>query len=189
MHAALEGGVSAGRFSASLAFLAQQEGGWSDRPADRGGPTKYGITGYTLARAQREGVVGKGVVLAQLTRGHAERIYRHLYWKAARCGEFPAPFDLVLFDAAVNHGPAQGVRLLQRGLRVSDDGLVGPVTIAAARSAGKEQAHRALVARGEFYHRLAVEDPTQEEFIGGWLSRLLYLRGVVERHFEHMEER
>jgi lysozyme family protein len=72
------------------------------------------------------------VDIRNLTREGAKAIYRSEYWDACSCDAFPPPLALALFDCAVNQGQVKAVRLLQRALRVADDGIVGPATVAAA---------------------------------------------------------
>lgn len=38
-----------------------------------------------------------------------------------------------MFDAAVNSGPGQAIRWLQRAVGAADDGIVGPLTLVAVR--------------------------------------------------------
>ena len=66
--------------------LIAREGDYSDHRADRGGPTRWGIT-EAVARAN--GYAGE---MRLLPRAAAERIYRALYWEAPR------------FDALVRRG-------------------------------------------------------------------------------------
>ncbi|MEO7787654.1 MAG: glycosyl hydrolase 108 family protein, partial [Sphingomicrobium sp.] len=54
--------------------LIEREGGYVALPADRGGPTRFGIT-EAVARAH-----GYGGAMAQLPRDEAAAIYRRLYW-------------------------------------------------------------------------------------------------------------
>jgi lysozyme family protein len=41
--------------------------------------------------------------------------------------------DYCVFDCAVNSGPKQAIVFLQRILGVDDDGVIGPVTLAAVK--------------------------------------------------------
>ena len=59
-------------------------------------------------------------------------IYRRGYWDKCRCAELPEPFRLPLFDAAVNSGPDRSIKLMQSALGVRADGVMGPITMAAA---------------------------------------------------------
>ena len=94
--------------------LIDREGGYVNHPADRGGPTRYGIT-EAVARAH--GFAGP---MAQLPRGEAAAIYRRLYWLrphfdavARRAPRIAAE----LFDTGVNMGPGVAA---ERYLRLAE---------------------------------------------------------------------
>ena len=61
--------------------LIDREGGYVDHPADKGGPTCFGIT-EAVARAQ-----GYAGAMRQLPREEAAAIYRRLYWLRPRFDE------------------------------------------------------------------------------------------------------
>lgn len=98
------------------------EGGYVNNPADPGGETKFGISKRSYPAED----------IPNLTLERARQIYFRDFWNTTRCEYLPGFVSLELFDAAVNHGPKPAIRLVQRALRVTDDGVVGPVTIAAA---------------------------------------------------------
>jgi lysozyme family protein len=120
-------------FDHALALVLRLEGGFVDHPADPGGATKHGITRETLERARGRPVSVEEV--RALGADEAAIIYRRLYWDAVRADAFPAGLDLAVFDGALHSGPLRAAALLQRVLGVPEDGIVGPVTLAAARSA------------------------------------------------------
>ncbi len=163
-----------------------REGGYSDHPADRGGPTRWGIT-QTVARAH--GFTGD---MRVFPRDEAAAIYRRIYWQrpnivaVARCA--PA-LAAELFDTGVNMGPAVGARFLQRALNALNrnardypdmavDGAIGPVTLAALDAfltlrgaAGEAVLLKAIEAQqGERYIALAEGRPANEAFLYGWLA-------------------
>jgi lysozyme family protein len=156
------------RFDRALAFVFAREGGFSDHPEDPGGATRFGITRATLERERGRPVTAAEV--AALSREEAARIYRRAYWDAVRAGDLPDGLDLAVFDCAVNSGPGTAVRLLQRVLAVPADGVVGPVTLAAARRAGPAAALRHFTrARLAYLAGL----PTWRVFGRGWRRRVL----------------
>lgn len=159
--------MAASNFERALSCVLKQEGGFVDHPADPGGATSLGITRATLARAR-----GRPVSIADvkaLTRAEAAAIYRRLYWDAVAGDQLPPGLDLAVFDLAVNSGPARALRLLQRCLDVAQDGVLGPVTLGAARACEPGAAIRALArARLGFLHRLA----TWRVFGRGWNRRV-----------------
>jgi lysozyme family protein len=132
-------------FPRSLALVLAQEGGFVDHPADSGGPTRFGITQATLARARRSEASAEDV--RALTEAEAGAIYEELFWNVIRGDDLPAGLDLAMFDLAVNAGPGRAARLLQAILSVPSDGIIGPVTLAAARDVERAWAIRTLTER------------------------------------------
>jgi lysozyme family protein len=93
--------------------LIEREGGYVRHPADRGGPTCFGIT-EAVARAH-----GYAGPMRQLPRSEAAAIYRRLYWarpRFDRVAERSAALAAELFDTGVNMGPSVAVTFLQRAL-------------------------------------------------------------------------
>lgn len=148
------------RFKYCVDVVIALEGGdvLVDDPHDPGGATRYGIS----QRAHPD------VDVRALTREQAEDIYRRHYWDRLRCGELPPPMDLAVFDAGVNQGVDAAARVLQQALSVPVDGIIGPVTLAAARRAGAWHAARFMALRAQRYVRTA----TFERYGTGWLTRL-----------------
>jgi lysozyme family protein len=97
-------------FPACLAFTLKFEGGYVDHPRDPGGATNLGITHKTLARWRKQPVTKADV--RALTKDEATKIYRAFYWDEVRASSLPRGLDLMTFDAAVNSGPARGLRWL-----------------------------------------------------------------------------
>lgn len=169
-----------------LDALIEREGGYVNHPADRGGPTHFGITAE-VARAH--GYVGP---MRQLPRAEAEAIYRRIYWLRPNfdaVARLSPKIAAELFDTGVNMGPAVAITFLQRALTAlnrgaSDfpdlvpDGRIGSATTAAlarflaVRGRGAETVLlRALDAlQGERYLRLAERRPANEAFLYGWLA-------------------
>ncbi|MEP9368079.1 glycosyl hydrolase 108 family protein [Xanthobacter sp. VNH20] len=121
----------ASSFDAALARVLVHEGGYSDHPADPGGPTMQGVIQRVYdAYRTAKGAPRRSVRL--LERAELVEIYRRQYWDAVRADELPSGIDYVVFDGAVNSGPAQSLKWLQRALDVPADGAIGAVTLAAA---------------------------------------------------------
>lgn len=128
-------------FDQAFAALLQHEGGFSDHPADPGGKTRFGIT-EAVARE-----VGYRGDMRELPLDLAKRIYRDRYWDAVRAEELPEAIRYAVFDAAVNSGPRQAARWLQRAVGVRDDGIIGPITLGAVRAADPERVLRRMLAQ------------------------------------------
>jgi lysozyme family protein len=105
----------------------------------------------------------------------ARLIYRAAYWDAVRADELPAGVRYAVFDAAVNSGVRQAVRWLQRALGVSDDGVLGPRTMASAQAQDPEALLRRMLAqRLNFMTSLS----TWPSFGRGWARRISSLMEV-----------
>ena len=180
--------------------LIDREGGYVDHPADKGGPTCFGIT-EAVARAH-----GYAGAMRRLPRAEAAAIYRRLYWLRPRFDEVAKRSARIageLFDTGVNMGPAVAATFLQRALTalnrggsdypdLTPDGRIGPATLAAldtflttrgkavdgrphpiqpGTADGETVLLRALEAlQGERYLRLAERRPANEAFLYGWLA-------------------
>lgn len=157
------------------------EGGFNDRPSDRGGPTKFGIS----KRAHPD------VDIRNLTRDQAIEIYREWYWAPAKCEKMPGPVAVAHFDCAVNSGPWQAGKLLQRAVGAEVDGWVGPRTIEALRRAvaasdATTVAERVIEARTRYVADLVDEPEKARERqnlmnLEGWAVRLVRLTALVCR--------
>ena len=89
--------------------LIEREGGYVNHPADKGGPTCFGIT-EAVARAH-----GYSGVMRNLPRHEAAAIYRRLYWLRPRFDQLAKRSERIaaeLFDTGVNMGPAVAATFL-----------------------------------------------------------------------------
>lgn len=153
-------------FDEAFTELLGHEGGYSDHPDDPGGKTMWGVT-ERVARA--EGYTGD---MRNLPVEVAKTIYRKLYWTPVRADEVPAPIRYALFDAAVNSGPEQAIRWLQRTVGVTDDGKFGPKTLEAVLKADPE----AVEARMLGYRLMFMTDLRNwRSFHRGWAKRIAAL--------------
>ncbi|MBM6581392.1 glycoside hydrolase family 108 protein [Microvirga sp. BT689] len=160
--------VLTSRFELAAAFVLQHEGGFVQHSRDPGGATKFGITRETLFRARGRPASVDDV--RRLTEREAVSIYRRLYWNLVRAEELPPGVDLAVFDLAVNSGVVRAAGMLQTVLGVEADGIVGPVTLEAAREADPASTIRRLTrVRLGFLSRLA----TWRVFGRGWRRRVL----------------
>lgn len=115
---------------AALKLLFGDEGGYSNKKTDSGGPTKYGITHKTLAAHRGVKSVTAEQVRA-MTLDEAADIYELSYWSQSGGDLLPIGLDYAVFDFGVNSGPGTAVRKLQDVLGVGQDGVVGGMTLQA----------------------------------------------------------
>ncbi|WP_304616867.1 holin-associated N-acetylmuramidase [Paracoccus sp. (in: a-proteobacteria)] len=169
--------------------IVRREGGFVNDPDDPGGATNFGVTIGTMRSLgmdlNRDGRIDVQDVRA-LTRAQAEQIFVEHYFRRPRLAELPVALQPSLFDMYVNAG-TNAVKILQRlitrmGFGATDDGIVGPRTIAAARAAAEAApSHLADaygIARRNYYYALADQRPASRKFArtkaggkGGWITR------------------
>ena len=158
--------------SAIIDAILSREGGYEDDPADRGGPTKFGITQATLAAWRGAPVTAEDV--KNLSRAEARQIYSTMYVQRTGFASIHyVPLQALIVDAGVQHGPEDATRWLQEAAGVTADGVLGPVTLAAVNAAeGKALYRRVLAARCRYYGELIAHDPAEAKFAGGWAARV-----------------
>lgn len=174
-----------GNFDAALAAVLKHEGGWADHPADPGGATMKGITKRTL-----EAHLGREVTkdeLREISDETLREIYRSRYWDAVRGDELPAGADYVIFDCAVNSGPRRAIIFAQKVAGTTQDGVLGPKTLAAIRVACAKDVDGFIAEyseeRAAFLRRL----PTFHVFGRGWMRRVNNVE-MLAAHLSRGEE-
>ena len=162
--------------------IIRREGGYVNHPADRGGPTDFGITEQTLGSWRQLGRSATAAEVQALTEAEARAIYRQQY--IAGPG-FEAVTHLALLhllvDAGVHSGPKRAVQWLQSSLGVTADGVIGPKTRAALAAADQGVLYgKVLAQRLRHLGRLITNDPRQSAFAAGWMNRMAeFVEGTV----------
>lgn len=166
------------KFEDALDRVLKHEGGYVNDPRDRGGMTNLGVT-----RRAYEAYLGRTVSeqeMRALTPATVEPFYRDMYWTVAHCDELPSGADYELFDMAVNHGPARAIKLLQRSLDVTSDGVFGSQTRAAVKMHAKTDIINELaLQRALFCLKITGDDP----FDDGWAARIESVRDAALKNF------
>ena len=169
-----------------LAELLKREGGYVNNAADKGGPTRYGITQQT---ARAYGYSGDMRMLPIQT---ALAIYRARYWTDPNFDQVATRSPIIaekLFDIGVNMGPKVAGRFLQRALNglnrgaaeypdIPEDGAIGQMTLHAldlymAKRGGQGESVLMKALNGQQvvrYMEIAERDHSQEAFLFGWLA-------------------
>lgn len=120
------------RADIAIARILAHEGGYVNDPDDNGGPTNKGITLATYRRyINRRGTIEN---LKAMTTAQATMVYKFQYWDAVQADSLPVGVDYAVADYAVNSGPSRAAKALQGVLGVAQDGKIGPVTLAKAKS-------------------------------------------------------
>lgn len=150
--------MAASKFDRAFEAVIGHEGGYVNNPKDPGGETKYGITKRTYP----------GVDIRNLTLEGAKAIYLRDFWTPLRCEEMPYRTAQNVFDGAVNSGRTNSIKWLQHAAGVAEDGILGPITMAAAAKRSPLLAARYNAARLEFLTNLK----TWPTFGKGWARRI-----------------
>ena len=146
-------------FDQMIERVLAHEGGYVNHASDPGGETQWGISKRSYPALD----------IRALTRSAAIEIYRRDFWQRVQVDKLHPSAAYQALDAAVNHGIGNAVRWLQRAAGVADDGIIGPVTIAAL--ARREPADVVMLFNAErlaFYTQLA----TWPAFGRGWVNRV-----------------
>lgn len=96
------------------------------------GRKRYGVEKSTYANVL--GAFEEEVDLARLHINLAQSIHRAVYWDKVKGDLLPAGLDLMLYDAAVCHGPLKSVIWLQSILRDRQDGEISGRTLGGVNS-------------------------------------------------------
>ena len=170
-------------FDEAIGFVLEHEGGCTDDPADPGGATQWGVSlrllqelGYDVDRRRRR---RRRPTSAALTSREAVAMFRSEWWDRYDYGSLGTQLVAEkVFDLAVNMGPAQAHRLLQRALRASRRGesargrRARPADLDGGPAADPWATRAALRSEAAgFYRLLAAQKPSLAVFLTGWLRR------------------
>lgn len=169
--------------------IVAREGGYVNDPDDPGGATNHGVTIGTMQRLGLD-LTGDGRVDAAdvraLSRDQAVQIFLDHYYLKPRIDQLPEVLHDTVFDMYVNAG-ANAIKVLQRlltqmGHGLTDDGVIGPITVAACHAAAAVSASHLRdaygIARRNYYYCLADDRPASRKYArrrdggkGGWIAR------------------
>lgn len=157
---------------------------------DKGGPTKWGVSLLFIRGTNDEmfDLNGDGVLNANDIRLMTEEVatlgFKKYFW------DTPYGLDwlesdkkaFVVFDAAVNNGPGNATKFIQRAVRALGmdcdvDGKFGRQTAKCLKDAPVEEFCDAFLnAREDFFRAIVERNPSQRIFINGWLNRIKNIR-------------
>lgn len=175
-------------FSDFLPILKRSEGGYSNLSADKGGETYAGITkknyptwaGWQII-ATIKPKQGQIIVNSQLE-ALVSDFYKKNFWDVLQCDNLSKFVAMNLCDFAINSGVNTAAKSFQQiinsllpvgTITLVADGKIGPLTIAAANKLNQQKLNNALLEyRKKFYQNIVDNNPTQKQFLKGWLNRL-----------------
>ena len=168
-----------------LNTILKHEGGFQISSKDKGNYNSAGDlvgTNFGISAPVYEEYTGKTPSVSDMkniTEDEAREIYKKSYiTPVTKNLGIPPESDVFeqVVDMAVNHGYRNTVRIIQRAIgNIKDDGKAGPITKKAILKAIKDNPigfNNSLVnSRSNFYKQIVNKNPSQQEFIKGWLGR------------------
>lgn len=177
--------------------------GWpkyTNLPADRGGPTKGGITLESLS--EYWGRPASIEELQALTEEQARDFYRDRYIVEPNFYLIAdANLRELTVDAGVHHGTRHAAKWIQWAAEVKQDGKIGEVSLRAINAADPLELFLWLCAyRFRLFGRLVSQDPElkrvrtagyklQAQFAGGWSNRVAEFLEAAARRIEAAHNR
>jgi lysozyme family protein len=151
------------------------EGGKDDDPVDPGGRTNQGVIQREFsAWLRKQGKPNRDVFT--MTDAERDAIYWQNYGAKVRFNELPPGVDVVIADGAINSGPSQSIKWVQRALGISPDGVLGDVTMTRiVEHDDHDRLIADIIARREAFLRSL---KTFYHFGKGWISRTTQLRRI-----------
>ena len=152
-------------------FILRWEGGYINDQADLGKQTNKGVTLSTYRY-----VFGKNKTvrdLKKITDEQWEFIFKKYYWDKWKADNIKDQnVANILVDWLWCSG-SYGIKIPQRVLGVSADGIVGSKTIAAINARdGRELFDTIKQERKDFIDRICQTRPQNRKFKNGWLNRI-----------------
>lgn len=157
-------------------YILKWEGGWSNDPADKGGPTMKGVTlaVYTLYCKSKGRPTPTQKNLKDISYPEWEDILKTMYWDKWQGDKINSQSIANLLVDWVWTSGKYGIIFPQRVLGVKDDGIVGPKTIEAINKYPnqKELFQKFWDRRKKHFEAIANSSPANKKFLKGWLNRL-----------------
>lgn len=125
-----------GAFIKAFNRTIDSEGLFQNDPRDRGNWTS-GVIGQGECKGTKYGISAMSypdLDIANLSLTQAMDIYYRDWWVKLGITRFPGPLQFQVFDAAINHGMYNAVRMAQWAVKVKADGIIGPITFKAIQS-------------------------------------------------------
>lgn len=164
-----------------LPFILSWEGGYVNDPVDKGGATNMGVTIATWRKVgydkDGDGDIDVDDLRLLSKEDVLNRVLKPHYWDKWKADQIKSQSVAnILVDWVWGSG-ANGIKIPQKLLGLTVDGIVGPKTLAAVNSSDSLALFNAIKAEREaFLYRIVERDPTQKRFIKGWLNRLNALK-------------
>lgn len=160
-----------------IPFILKWEGGFVNDPLDKGGATNMGVTIGTWRKVgydkNGDGNIDVDDLRMITERDLIDRVLRPHYWSRWQADKINNQSVANILVDWVWASGANGVKIPQKILGVTVDGIVGPQTLAALNSRNQEDLfYQIRQARINFVDDIVRRDPSQRRFINGWKNRI-----------------
>lgn len=102
----------------ALTQLLKDEGGYTNNPNDKGGPTNYGITIADYRKYIKQDGTAQDV--KNMTVDQAKAIYKPKYWDTVNGDNLPSGVDYTVFDYGVNSGVSRANKIYNQFKDIKD---------------------------------------------------------------------
>lgn len=156
-------------------FILKWEGGYVNDKDDLGGATNKGVTLATFRSVYGQNKTAGD--LRNMTDQQWETIFKKHFWDKWRADEInDQSVANILVDWLWASG-AYGIKIPQRVLGVTVDGVVGAKTLAAVNGKdGKSLFNEIRRERIDFIDRICTSRPQNKKYRKGWLNRINSLK-------------
>lgn len=157
-------------------FIQRWEGGYVNDPDDLGGATNMGVTiaAYRHYRQSKGYVTTTVSDLKKMTNDEWLDILKINYWDKWKADDIDnQSIANILVDWVWASG-SYGIKLPQKLLGVTIDGIVGPKTLGALNNYPNEKVlfDKIKQERIDFVERIVASRPANKKFRKGWLNRI-----------------
>lgn len=158
-------------------WILKWEGGFVNDPDDLGGATNMGVTISTWKQVGYD-KDGDGDIdvddLHLLTREDVvNRVLKPHYWDRWKADDIKSQSVANILVDWVWASGAHGIKIPQRLLGVTVDGIVGPKTLAAVNARNPRELFDMIkLARFDFIEDICRKRPANNKFKRGWMNRI-----------------
>lgn len=157
-----------------IPFIKAKEGGYVNDPLDKGGATNKGVTMATYTDyCRKKGKTPTIDGLKTISDIEWEEIFKNEYWDRWKADQIKDQnIANILVDWLWCSGN-YGIKIPQKVVGVTADGVVGAVTIAKINSYDPQELFEMLKKeRLAYIDRIVLANPSQRRFEKGWKNRI-----------------
>lgn len=156
-------------------FILKWEGGFVNDPDDLGGATNKGVTLSTYMQYCRK--KGYPVPTVERLKNLSDRewteILKTMYWDRWKADQIESQSVANILVDWVWASGNYGIKIPQKLIGVTVDGIVGPKTIDAVNSRNPRELFDMIkIARFDFIEEICRKRPANNKFKRGWINRI-----------------